>query len=143
MTHATDYIRTIEAEVTALESLSGYLSSGAELDSLPRAERELASDLLDASGLDSDSLPELDAISAWLDSYALEVTVHATRTLGSDVWDTARVEVLRTFGGPNARISVDSSSGYARISVAWGSESVEGTVHAPGLAYYLWDLSDL
>ena len=145
MTHATDYVRSIEAELDALEQLSTLrLDTLDSLESLPGAPvREMARDLLDAGGLEPESLDELDAVSVWLEAYALEITVQGTRTLGQSEWTSQRVTVLRTFGGPNARVHVAEGSSRLDVEVQWGSESETGSVHAPSVAYTLWELSEL
>ena len=144
MTHAYEYVRNIEAELGALEYLAASrLDDLYGLESLPHRAREMARDLLDAGGLEPDDLSELDAVSVWLDAYALEVTVQGTRTLGQSEWTPQRVTVLRTFGGPNARVHVAEGSSRLDVEVQWGSESETGSVHAPSVAYTLWELSGL
>lgn len=141
MSHATDYVRTLEAELRALDAISHTLDAYA-LPLLTTEQRELVADLLDASGLEPGDVESLDAVGAWLDAYALEITERGKRALGSGEWTTDAVTVLRTFGGPNARVTVERGGPYVRISVVWGSDAVEGSVHAPQVAGRLWDLVD-
>ena len=145
MTHALEYVRNIESELDALEQLSTLrLDDLDSLESLPGAPvREMARDLLDAGGLEPESLDELAAVSVWLEAYALEVTVQGTRTLGQSEWTPQRVSILRTFGGPNARVHAVEGSDYLEVEVQWGSDAARGSVHAPEVSMLLWELSEL
>ena len=141
MTHAHTYAAQMVAEVQALDELAGSdLSNG--LESLRSDALELARDLLDSRGLEPEDLEDLDAVGAWLESYALEVYFTGRLTLGESRWTVESVTVLRTVGGPNARIST-AERGWVRVGVAWGSETDSRSVQAPGLWSYLDSLEDI
>lgn len=140
MTHAHTYAAQMVAEVQALDELAGSdLSNG--LESLRSDAREMATDLLDCGRLEPEDLQDLDVMGVWLESHALEVYFTGRLTLGESRWTVESVTVLRTCGGPDARISTERD-GWVRVDVAW-SDHDSRSVHAPALWAYLDSLEDI
>ena len=75
-----------------------------------------------------------EVISHYFDACALEVLDVTARSWGSPYahayGDRRYVEVLRTFGGPNARVRF-YGNGNVRVRVHCGSDEATENVHAP------------
>lgn len=135
MTHASEYTSQMVAEIETLErTICAAFTDG--LDRHPVDVREMAADLLDAGGLEPDQLDALYPFDVWVEAYALDVTVRGHRAAHDDEWTVDTVEVLRTAGGPDARIST-AERGWITVSVYWDSAET-ARVYAPRL----WECLD-
>jgi hypothetical protein len=84
-----------------------------------------------------------EVISYYFDACALEVLDVTARSWASLHQPTDRryVEVLRTFGGPNARVRF-YGNGDVRVRVNWGSDEATENVHAPRADAEVWEHAD-
>ena len=86
-----------------------------------------------------------EVISHYLDTCALEVLDVTARSWGSPhahaYGDRRYVEVLRTFGGPNARVRF-YENGSVRVRVHWGSDEATENVHASWAVTEVWEHAD-
>jgi hypothetical protein len=79
-----------------------------------------------------------EVFTTYLNESCLEVTV--LRAVTSS--EKTRVEVLRTYGGPNCYIVRDSLDGKTiEVSVYWGGDSASRRLHLPTLAGMLDDVA--
>ena len=150
-TLASDYAGTIEQTLRAVEGLTDVpcvvFEDYAE-DPTPATLADHGHDDLDPELLmqlndlaESGYLADHDGdiAAAWIDS-TLEVRVHGSRILGGE-WNETAVEVLVTFGGPDARVTADDRDELT-VAVHWGSDHAERRVYAPNLAAAIFELTE-
>jgi hypothetical protein len=84
-----------------------------------------------------------DVMHHYYEGCALSISdVVATGRSGGDVWTERRyVEVLRTYGGPNAYVRF-YGDGRASVRVYWGSGEAVRRVACPMVDAELWELMD-
>jgi hypothetical protein len=86
----------------------------------------------------------MDVLTYYFDALALEVLDVTARSWGYPDGDrgTRRyVEVLRTFGGPNARVRF-YGDGRVEVSVHWGSDEAKAYAYAPTLDNEVQEYAD-
>ena len=85
----------------------------------------------------------MDLLAHYFDVLALEVLDIMARSWGSTygVGDRRYVEVLRTFGGPNARVRF-YGDGRVVVSVHWGSDEAKAYAYAPTLDNEVQEYAD-
>jgi hypothetical protein len=99
--------------VGELEALERVINTGDLRDADP--------DDIEEAGLEGLVDEDAEAFGLWLDSNCLELSVKKD-TRGDDYG--ARVEILRTFGGPNCYITRDTDDGdTVEVTTHWGSDS--------------------
>ena len=127
MEKASEYAEVIAAEVRELE---------AALVALIREDAEAA----DFNGVTFTD--PMDALGHYVNYFALSVEDVTARTYGEDAYESRRsVEVLRTYGGPNAYVDFDGN-GTATVRVYWGSDRGRVNVYAPLVDAELWEWMD-
>jgi hypothetical protein len=85
----------------------------------------------------------MDVLMHYFDALALEVLDVTARSWGSTYAEGDRryVEVLRTFGGPNARVRF-YGDGRVEVSVHWGSDEAKAYAYAPTLDNEVQEYAD-
>ena len=127
MEKAQEYAEVIAAEVMELE---------AALVALIREDAE-------AADFDGTTFADpMDALAHYVNFVALSVEDVSARTYGENAYEARRsVEVLRTYGGPNAYVDFDGN-GTATVRVYWGSDRGTYYVSAPLADAELWEWMD-
>lgn len=139
-----DYARGILEDLRALEELADYGDvselEGEELEEMSPSAREYLRELVEEHGTRADGL---DPVTAYVES-ALELVVHEERRPGEDRGTLSAVELLVTFGGPNARVTVRArEEDRAYVDVAWGSSSASVSAYVPNVAGRLLELAEM
>jgi hypothetical protein len=82
-----------------------------------------------------------DLLPYYFNALALDVTDVIARSWAARTSDRKYVEVLRTYGGPNAYVRF-YGDGRVEVSVYWGSDEAVARVHAPTLDAAIWAAAD-
>jgi hypothetical protein len=95
---------------------------------------------------DGDTFSEpTEVIDYYLGTLALEVLDVTARSWSSPYahayGERRYVEVLRTYGGPNARVRF-YEDGTVTVSVYWGSDEATANVYAEAAANEVWEHAD-
>lgn len=123
---AEDYARTIAEEVLALDDLIGS------------TDRDTIAAALKTLEMDPDTDPP-DALIVWINETALELSI--LRDTRPDM-DRARVEILRTCGGPRCEIHRDTFDGTAVTVEVWdGSDHYAHRMNPDNFAGWLDELA--
>lgn len=144
---AYDYALIIKREILALETLLdnwGEIEEDAERvrnGDAPEMEDDLLAECVAAQNeLGFDEWPE-DIVSTYLNDSCLELTT--LRPADYENTGRARIEILRTCGGPRCDITRDTNDGdMVEISVHDGGNHSVVRVSVPTLAFQLDQLSD-
>lgn len=120
--HAYDYSHTIAEEVLALDTIL----SSTDPDEIAEALATLE--------LDPDTDPT-DAAYVWINETALDVAILAD-TRGTD--HGARIEILRTCGGPHCQINRDTNNGtVVEIVSHWGTDNYTHRINVDSFADWI------
>lgn len=133
-TEAERYARLIAEEVAALDDLLG---GETEPDTIRAAIYAAIGEPADGDRLDELTADPETVAYIWLNEIVLDL-----RVLRDHRDDTARLELLRTSGGPRCEITRDTSDGTAVEVVAWnGSEHYAHRMNPTAFAAWLDDLA--
>jgi len=141
---AYEYALLIKRELLALETLLENWQdiAAAVPDDLADMDGQGAGDIIDALaelGIEWPANDGIDVISTYLNETCLELTV-LKATGGSE---RARIEILRTYGGPRCDITRDTNAGdMVEISVHYWGDSSTIRVSVGTLAAALDDLAE-
>lgn len=131
---ARRYAGTIADELHALETVASGHPRGYDPDAPENDDDEMSDYRAALAELELDYSRTDDAIAIYLNETTLDVTIYRAE----NDRDTARVEILRTCGGPRCEISWDTNSGQTlTVDVWWGSDQARTTVWAPVIVDYL------
>lgn len=133
-TEAERYARSIAAEVAALDTLLG---GETDPDTIRDAIAETIGEQPDDDRLDELTTDPVTVAYIWLNEIVLDL-----RVLRDDRDGTARLELLRTSGGPRCEITRDTSDGTAVEVVVWyGSEHYAHRMNPTAFVAWLDDLA--
>jgi hypothetical protein len=130
MERSQDYADALAAEVTELEVAlqDAYQYEYEGRPNVPVFDGEQWTDPMDLLGY-------------YFNALALDVRDVTVRSWGSGESTRKYVEVLRTYGGPNAYVRF-YGDGRVEVSVFWGSDEAVSRVHAPTLDAQVWEHAD-
>lgn len=137
---AERYARTIGQELLALETIldgapKGYYPDHPEYDDEEHTDYRAAVNELEMEHVtDPDEIPFI-----WINETCLDITYLTTHDL-----DRARIEILRTCGGPHCEITRDTNDGTAvTVTVHDGSDSYHHRMYLDNVSTWLDDLAGL
>lgn len=131
--------RPFTDELEELHELAEEIAEA--LEELPELSAEARELLAELEGDHGDELAGESPVSLYVDS-GLELVIRETRRAGEAERETDSVELLVTFGGPNATVTATAGSEIVRVDVVWGVSRATRRVHAPALASYLVELAE-
>lgn len=136
---AQTYSETIADELHALEIVAGGAPYGYYDDRPDYDDDEAAAYRAALAALEIDYSQADDALATYLNETALELTVLMDRKTGR-----ARIEILRTCGGPRCEITRDTHYDGEQITVTtWDHPNTASvTVWAPTVAAYLDEIAE-
>lgn len=120
-TDAEDYSRTIAEEVIALDTILAGAPYGFDPSNIDPDDEEHAAYLDAIRTLEMEHVTDPDEIpDVWLNETALDVAILAD-TRGPEFG--ARIEILRTAGGPHCQIDRDTNnSTVVEVVTHWGTD---------------------